>query len=271
MNMEKSKLISKHGGSEALANQALKAEGSSVDKDLKDKRRKVTVELFLNKTLYPKIVLTRQMVLDEYQKNASKWQQTSDIELYTITLPVTRYLPREKGENGELGATIKNPTAQQMKDAQAAAMNVGREIIERLKKGENFAQLAYDYKSADPAASKGGRSPHVAKGSLASQKIENFAFSLPADTIGGDPLLVENEDPTLTSVVVIKVGEKKEARTIPFSEAQTSIEKELREKQYRQLNVEYLQALYKSAAIENIDQRMVDIAVDVAVSRYATQ
>jgi hypothetical protein len=271
MNLERAKLVSKHGGSEALANQALKAEGSSVDKALKDTRRQVTVSFFLNKRLYPKIVITRQTVLDEYQKSPQKWQQGAEIELYTITLPISRSLPREPKENGELGEPIKNPTPEQIKQAELDQMAKAREVIDRLNKGENFAQLAEDYNSHDLARTTGGRTPHVKKGSLANEKIEQYAFSLPANTVGSEPQVVEDADPAKKSVMIIKVGEKKETRTVSFAEAQRQIHEELWVKQYQQLFTDYRQTLLNAAAIEPRLERMLDIAVDVAVARYATQ
>ncbi len=72
-------------------------------------------------------------------------------------------------------------------------------------------------------------------------------------------------------VVIVKIGEKKEARTISFDEAQEQIVKTLKERQFQDLQAEYLQKLYQTKAVEGLDMdRMVDVAVDAAVTHYAT-
>ena len=53
-------------------------------------------------------------------------------------------------------------------------------------------------------------------------------YALP---VAASALLLADPDPTRSLVVVVKIGEKKEARTIPFEEAQSTIDKELATKQ----------------------------------------
>jgi len=269
MNKYKADLIAKYGGSESMADQALKAEGSSVDKVLKDSRRDLTVDIYLSKTLRRKIVITRDMVLNNYQKSPERWQQPAEIELFTITLPVSRQLPREPGGgiNGVQGNPIKNPTADQIKNAQFATVTEALKLITKLKNGVSFAQMVEDYQSHDEAADKGGRTPHVLRSSMRNEKLANYIFSLPANTVGSDPQVVKGSDQTGLSVVIVKVGEKKEARTISFAEAQKQIEQELQTSQYNNLFQDYIMSLYKTAAIERVD-RMADVALDVAVARY---
>jgi len=260
-------LLAKYGGSESLADQALRAEGTSVDRVLKDVRRDLMVEMYLRKTLFSKIHVTRDMVLNGYQKSPERWQQRAEIELFTITLPVSRHLPREAGAGGALGKPIARPTAEQIKAAEAATMKQALQLVEKLEKGASFAQMVEDEQSHDEAADKGGRTPNVKEGSMRNEKLANYAFSLPANTVGSLPQIVTGSDQTGLSVVIVKVGKKQEARTVPFTEAQKQIAQELELQQRQKLYQEYIVELYKTAAVERVD-RMADVAMDVAVARY---
>jgi hypothetical protein len=214
------------------------------------------------------------MVLEEYQRNPKTWQLEPELELFTITLPVSRWLPREPGENGQKGPVKKNPTAKEVADAKAAAMAKARELTQQLRAaGDNvvplFAQLAEDNQSIDGRATKGGRTPNVKRGSLANQAQEDYVFSLPANTIG-EPFFVDDPDPMRQRVAVVRIGEKKEARTIPFAEAQEEIRTKLANQQFEKLRIAYLKSLYEGAAMEKADS-MVETAVNAAVARYASQ
>jgi hypothetical protein len=267
MLTQRSQLLSEHGGSVAMADEALKAVGSSVDKQLEDERRNLIVRLYLHKQLDPRIVVTRDMVMDEYQRSAAK-QEDAEIELFTITLPVSRWL-REPGVGGKRGPIMQNPTGAQILQAEQMAMTTGKEIAAKARAGADFAVLAEDYSSADERANYGGYWPKVKRGDGLNAKIENYAFSLPANTVG-EPLLLPNEDFHSSAVVILKVGKKKEARVIPFSEAQGAIRDSIREKQYQELQTQYMEKLSKGAAIEAVEH-MTDVALEAAVTRYATQ
>ncbi len=198
-----------------MANVALKPIGSSVDKEIDDMRRDLVVRLYMRNQLYPKIVITRAMVMDEYDRSAAK-HVDAEIELFTITLPLTRWL-HEAGTDGKRGPLIENPTPEQLRSAQEQMMSTASEIAAKARKGADFAALAEDYSSADQRANYGGYWPKVTHDGSLNPTLENYAFSLPANTVG-DPLLLPNDNFQKTAAVVIKIGKKKEARTIPFSE-----------------------------------------------------
>ena len=265
MATQRSKLLSEHGGSQALADEALRAQGTTVEKKLDDDRTKMIVRIYMHRELYSKIVVTRQMVVDEYER--TKPFEDEEIELFTITLRVSRWL-RQSGEDGKLGPVIANPTDAQVAQAELMALKQGQEIVDQLRKGADFGRLVEDNNSQDDRANYGGRRTGVKRGSL-QPVLENAAFALPANTVG-EPLLIKAPDFHREIVVILKVGQKKEARTIPFSEAQKDIYTALERKQYQELAGDYAQKLYRQGAVEPID-RMTNVAVDVAVARYATE
>ncbi|HVX83236.1 MAG TPA: peptidylprolyl isomerase [Phycisphaerae bacterium] len=258
-------LLADYGGSRALADQALRPQGSSVDREMTDLRRRLTWQVYMDKEISPRIVVTRQMVLDAYQRDPKRWQQQPELELFTISIPVARWLHAQTSD-GTRGPLIANPTPEQVKSAESQAMAAADDVVKQLKNGADFAQLAEDY-SADKRANAGGRFPHVKRGDLADKRIEDYAFSLPANTLG-QPQLLKSPDPTQSAVVVIKVGQKQEGRTIPFAEAQQQIAAELHDQQRTQLQAEFLTKLEATTPVEN-ENRMEDMAMDVAVSRYA--
>ena len=264
--LQRSKLIAEHGGSIPAADRALAASGSSVDQEMADQRRRVIKDLYIQKNVMPKIVITRQMVLAAYENDPKKWQQTAQVELFTITLYITNWL-REPTVNGVRGAILASPTADQIKAAETQALATGQEIVAKLKAGADFARLVEDYDSRDWARSEGGRKPSVTRGSMVNTKLEDFVFSLPAGAIGA-PQLLRESDFHNTTMVVARVGKKTEARTIPFAEAQAQITNDLRMARMRELQSQEMDKLSRGAAIEAVD-RMRDVALDAAVTRYA--
>lgn len=265
LRMQLHDLLAKHGGSRALADQDLRAKGSSVDKELDYGRRQLTRELYMRKELLPKIVVTRQMVVDAYQRDPKKWQQEPELELFNISIPIARWL-REPTTDGTRGAYLKKPTPAQVAEAEKQAMAAARNIIDRLKKGEDFATLAED-NSADERKNFGGRYPHVKRGSMPNQALENYIFSLPANTVG-EPQLVRDPDPMQSLVMVVKVGDKQEAHQVTFAEAQKDIVEKLQQQQRTELWKQFLQKLQEATPVENLAS-MEDTVVDAAVTRYA--
>src|SRR5271170_3845218 len=231
---QRSDLLSKYGGSQAQADLALKTTGSSVENEIETERNDMIIRIYLHKELYPKICVTRQMVLDEYER--SKHQEDAEIELFTITLKITRWL-REPGENGKLGPIMTNPTPAQIRQAEQMAMNQAKDLVSQIRKGADFSRLVED-NSQDARANYGGRLPNVKRGSL-NAALEDIAFSIPANTVG-DPVLLRDSDFHLEAVVIIKIGQKKEARIIPFSEAQQDIADALQRKQFSDLEAQYM-------------------------------
>ncbi len=130
LNKETSALLSKYDGSVAAADKALAATGSNMQKEKTEFRRQLIVRIYMSKNLMPKVVVTRQMVIDAYEKDPTKWEEKASVELYTITLPVTKWL-REPSTTGEQGPIIEHPTAAQIKGAEADAMAHAHEIVDR--------------------------------------------------------------------------------------------------------------------------------------------
>ena len=67
----------------SAADRALAATGSSLSQEMAEARRHAIKELYFSKNLLPRIVVTRQMQLDAYEKDPKRWEQAATVELYT--------------------------------------------------------------------------------------------------------------------------------------------------------------------------------------------
>jgi hypothetical protein len=265
--LERSTLIADHGGSVPAAERALAAAGSSLDKEMADARRRAVQGIYFDRNLRPRIVITREMLLEAYDRDLdTKWKQPAQVELFTITLALSNWL-RETTSDGQRGPVMKNPTPEQIQAAETQALAQARKIVEQLQAGADFAALAEDNESIDGKRSVGGRWGMISRGSKENKKEEDFIFALTANSIGEPLLLRDEKDFRNSSVVVAKIGRKTEARTVPFSEAQSQIASDLRLAQLRTLQVQEMQKLERSAAIEGVD-RMREVALEAAITRY---
>jgi len=265
MNKTRNDLLSKNGGSTALTDEYYRARGSSFEKELSDLRRRATVDLFLRRTLYPRITITRKMLLDAYNASLAKFTQEPKVDLYTITLPLARYLPRDAD-----GKAPENPTPAQWAAARGVALERAKALIAEIKQAppEKFAQMVED-NSVDPKRHSGGRWKDTRRGDLLSKQVEDIAFALPPHTFA-PPLVINEDNPTEGAVMIIKVEEVEYGRVVPFIDAQKTLETELREKQYSALSRDYYNKLFEKASIEAVES-MLDTATNVAVTRYFTR
>jgi len=188
--------------------------------------------------------------------------------MFTITLPIANFLDQEKDPIRENKTrAIQNPTPDQVREATNLAKARAAELIKQLNDGADFATLAAQ-NPGDSHATNGGRWPKLKRGTLASKEWENLVFSTPPNTIG--PLLVTDPDkPLLAGVRITKVGDVTPGHVIPFSEAQAGIESDMKNEQFNDLSRDYITKMRNKSAVEGVE-RMVDAAIDAAISRYLT-
>ncbi len=271
------KLRTEHGGSVTAADKNLRAQGSSYQKAVADIRRSLIIRLYMDKNIMPRVVVTREMVLAAYQRDPKAWQEEPMVELYSMRIRVSRWLPRAQTTDGTVGRVLPNPTADQIATAEKQALATARELIAKLqatpaeKRGAEFARMVEDYgvndTGSDNTYNRGGRTADVKPGTFQNQDLEKLIFSLPANTIG-EPLLLREASPINSVVYIVMVGDKREARTVPFTEAQVKIYGALREAQGRELWDAMIAKVFNPNAVEAVD-RNIDVAVEAAVAKYA--
>ncbi len=206
MNLTTKDLISANGSSQAQADRILRAQGSSFDKELADRKRHAIIELYLHRTLWPKIVITRRMLLNEYQRRITEFTVPASVNLYTITIPIARFLTEPDPADPAKSRPIRDPTPTQITEATNRAVARARNLIAQLKAGADFATLAQD-NSADSKKQQGGHWQRVQPGMLRWVQVEKTAFALPPNSIA-DPVIVPGENnPAETVVVIVRVDE----------------------------------------------------------------
>lgn len=127
----------------------------------------------------------------------------------------------------------------------AQAKDKIRQIQEKLKKGADFAALAKEY-SQCPSSAQGGDLGFFGRGRMV-KPFEDAAFALKEGQISD---VVESP----FGYHLIKVTEKKEAKTMSFDEAKEKIEQYLIEKHIKQKVDQYITTLVKEAKIEKFFQ-----------------
>lgn len=128
-----------------------------------------------------------------------------------------------------------------------------REVVARVRAGEDFAALARERSRAVTAAS-GGELGRVRKGDLAPD-IEKVAFSLPAGAVS-EPF------PSGGGFRVLRVASKEAARKTPFDEAKGEILRRLNQEKAAREYEKYIEGLRKQA---NIQLRVREVPLQVSL------
>jgi len=145
--------------------------------------------------------------------------------------------PSDAGASGKTEPDKKTNKTRTKEEARVMA----KELMAKLKEGEDFADIAYKY-SEDPYKVKGGDLGYVHRGRMAPE-VENVAFDMKIGEIMGP---VETEQ----GFYIIKVEDKQQERQLSFDEAREKIKKELEGKKKEERKKEWLSALRHKAKIE---------------------
>lgn len=191
----------------------LQIEKNLLIKKLKEKQAK---ELWEKSTK----TITEAYLEEYYEKNMATFKEPERVRLREILLKV------------DPGAGPKGWEEIWLK---------AEEILNRIKKGEDFAKLAEEL-SEDEYAKKGGDMGNLFRGSLL-QEIESAVAGLKTgETVG--PVY------TMYGWHLLKIEEVTPSRQLSFDEAKVRMRHELEEKGYKELEKEWLDGLRERANIE---------------------
>lgn len=123
----------------------------------------------------------------------------------------------------------------------AEAMKKIKKAQEKLKNGEDFAEVAKTT-SEGPSASKGGDLGYFGRGQMV-KPFEDVAFSL-------EPGKVSDVVTTQFGYHLIKVVDKKPASTVPFETVKPRIEQFLKQQEVQKEVKKYIDTLRKDAKVE---------------------
>ncbi len=264
---KKAKIVAQYMGSQQLADRALREQGSSLNKKLRAIRNQTIIGMYLNRTVYPKLISTRRELWHYYQAHISKYTRHASVDLYTITYRVINQWPRDPSDPTHT-EPLADPTKAQIAAARRKALAYCDKLESEIRHGANFALLA-ENNSSDPAADNGGHWPDTRRGELSNPLIEKIAFSLKPHSMA-PPLLIKNKsNPRGDAVVIIRVGAVTRHHVIPFGQEQAAIAMLLRQRMYRHFMRIYQRNMYNAASVKAISH-MVATASEVATSLYFT-
>jgi len=123
----------------------------------------------------------------------------------------------------------------------AQARALADAVHRRALAGEDFAKLAERY-SRDVMADKGGDWGYVTEGSFGVREVGDVLFALQMGQVGP---LVETAD----AFYLVKAEDRKEGRTVPFTEVQAGIEQEILDARYNEMVSRYIQDLYRKSYV----------------------
>lgn len=239
--------------SQELLYQASKKNKINVDQKITDekfdaiKKRFKTEEEF--KEAIAKMGVTEAIIRMQLEKGLAidellKTKVVKDIE---VTDEETRKYYDEHLDQFKQAEQVKashilikvEPTAT---DEQKAEARKKIETVQgKLKKGDDFAAVAKEY-SEGPSNGRGGDLGFFQRGQMV-KPFEDAAFTMEADQVSE---VVE----TQFGYHIIKVFEKKQESTAPYSEVKDQLKEHLKQQKTRQIVEEYVEGLRKKAKIE---------------------
>ena len=202
--------------------EALKGSGMS-EKDLQKKiERALLLQKIQKKEIEEKVQVIDQELRDYYDKNRKQFLRPESARVRQLLIGIDPGSSRKTWEEGEKRS---------------------REMLQRIKKGEDFASLAKQYSTEAASKEKGGDLGFIHRGQL-SPELENLAFSLKVGEVGG-PIR------SIYGFHLIKLEENRPSVQLEFSQVDKNLlRKELLKGKQENRRKEWTQALKKEARIE---------------------
>ena len=210
--------LAAEAGSMLLLEERLKAEGSTVEQQMERERERILVQQFLRERIAPTVHITHSELLAYYAKvRDERYVEPTRIRLRLIQISKSEF-----------------PDA-----AQARAL--AEAVHARARGGEDFAKLAQRY-SHDAMAEKGGDWGYVTEGSFRVREVDDVLFALGTGEVG--PIVETGE-----AFYLIKADDRREGRTVPFTEVQNDLEREISDARYNEMVSRYIQDLYRKSYV----------------------
>ena len=192
-----------------------------TEKDLKEKiKEQILRYKLMSREIGSKIIISQERIKDYYQKNKSEFQRMEGIHLAHIILRVDPNGPSE-----EL----------------AQKKQLAQEILDRLKRGENFSDLAKTY-SQDASAAQGGDLGLFKLNEIDSSLKEVIAQLKPGEV---SPVIQSPQ-----GLQIVKLVSRNEAKEFTFEEVKDRIQEQLFQMEVDQRFAQYLQQLKDRSYIQ---------------------
>ena len=206
--------------SEDKMNEELKKNNQTLDKVKENIRTSLKEQQWIESQLGDKIAVTDADAKDFYDKNADKFQVPNEVRASHILFAV----PQDAKP-----------------DAVAEKEKLAKKTEDRIKKGEDFAKLATEL-SDDPGSKATGGDLNFFTHDRMVPEFADAAFKMKVGDVS-DPVK------TQYGFHIIKVTDKKDARTVPFDEAKDKIESYLKESKKREAVTSLLKSVREKADV----------------------
>ena len=242
-------MVAKAGGSKVHLEQLVLAEGMTLEKMLKEHRRRIESQIFVQAKIMPSIMVNRRLLWDYYQAHKEDFSTPKKVQMQTLTVRYRKFLPEGS----------QDPTADETAKARKRAADEMDAARAELKAGKSFADVAKK-RSHDSHADEGGLWPLMPAGSFALAKVEEVAFEKNEGEVSD---VIENDG----NLYLVKVAKVQPGEAISFEDAQGKIEQLLSRQQFQKLSEDYYQKLVSHAVVvESAD--FVKNCVERAVERF---
>ena len=177
---------------------------------------------YLAKVVIADVTVPEEDLKKYYREHEKDFQLPEQITVRHILIAATKEAPPEE----------KNKAR-----ARAEA------LLERLKKGEDFAKLAKEYSEDPISAPKGGELTPITPGKTNSEEFEKAAFALKPGELSG---IVT----TSYGFQIIKMDQHREKRTASFAEAREFIFNKMKAESEQNKAREFIEQAVKDAGME---------------------
>lgn len=212
--------IKSGSASEEEWNETLASKGITPDGLREQLKRGVLIDAFVENELLAKIQITDAQLQAFYDEHPEAFSQPESMRASHILIGV------------EEGAAAED---------QDKAKRKAVEILEKVKAGEDFAELAKS-ESSCPSAPQGGDLGEFTRGQMVAP-FETAAFAL-------EPGAVSEVVETQFGYHIIKATEKSATEVVPFAEVKDRIEQELQAQQVQEQAIAMVEELRKTSVIE---------------------
>lgn len=264
------KEVTKAGGSVAVARAKAAEDGIDFDEKINEEYRRNLIRLYYGKKVWPKVQVSAQDMRRYYEVNReAMFTEKAAVRFRVIYID------------------FKKTGATDPKDATKLAWNKMQGLYEKAKRGDDFAVLAaadndnaiwkrnrgymdmtdkFD-ENGQPLLTQTGQpvkeGAWLQKGSLRQEELEKAVFSLNPGELTSILDLGEG-------LYLAKVEEKKTGRVRAFEE--DAVQTDIRERMEREQRMALRRKEQKKlldAAYTRTDEKALDVAVDMAMQKYA--
>lgn len=199
---------------------AIAGQNMTIEKLKDDTRLNMQVSKMLETELSPKISVQEKDVADFYAQNPDKFKQEESVRASHILFRL--------GEKADAATKTR-------------ARDRAESVLKQARGGADFAALAKEH-SADGSAAQGGDLGYFSRGQMV-PPFEQAAFALePGETSG----IVESQ----FGFHIIRVVDRRPARTVPLAEVSGRINQYLLEQRRQQLTDEFVAKLKVKGKVE---------------------